>query len=148
MLPLNQKLTEVLALLGAINPASVAPGTVTSGWVDVSLMHELVATVMVGAFGANATVDAKIQQATSSGGANAKDVPSKAITQLLAAGGNNRQAVINFRAQDTDTENGFHYVQLSITVGTATTQTAGLIQGAPRYDSADAYNAASVAQVL
>ena len=50
----------------------------------------------------------------------AKDFsPAKAITQLLAAGGNNRQVIIEARDTELDVNAGFAYVRLSITVGTA-----------------------------
>lgn len=146
---INSKLSEALALMAVINPASQGVGTAVSGWVDVSQLHQILALIAVGVFGASATVDAKIQQATSSGGAGAKDVSGKAITQLLAAGGNNRQVEINVRPQDLDTENNFRYVQLSITVGTAATLIAGAVLGAARYEDAGALlNPASVAQII
>lgn len=145
---INSKLSEALALLAVINPASQGVGTAVSGWVDVSQLHQIMAVVKVGAFGASATVDAKVQQATSNAGAGAKDIAGKAITQMLAAGGNNRQAEINVRPQDLDTENGFRYVQLSITVGTAATLIDGAVHGATRFEPASDLNAASVAQVI
>lgn len=146
---INSKLSEALAMVAAISPVSQGVGTANSGWVDVSQLHQILALIEVGVFGASATVDAKFQQATSSGGANAKDVPNKAITQLLAAGGNNRQAEINMRPQDLDTENGFRWVQLSITVGTAATLIAGAVMAAARFEDAGTLlNAASVAQVV
>ena len=115
----NTRFSERNALLAAINPVSQGVGTAVSGWVQVSGFSEIVALLKVGAFGASATVDAKFQQATSSGGAGAKDVTGKAITQLLAAGGNNRQAILQVREEDLDTNNGFYFVQFSVTVGTA-----------------------------
>ena len=125
----NKKPSEAIAVLDAISPVSQGAGTATTSWVSAANYHRLLATVMVGAFGASATVDAKIQQATSSGGAGAKDVTGAAITQMLAAGGNNKQALINVDANALDSENGFVFVQLSITVGTAATLIAGLLEG-------------------
>lgn len=145
----NTRFSERNALLAAINPASQGVGTAVSGWVQVSGFAEIVALLKVGVFGASATVDAKFQQATSSGGAGAKDVTGKAITQLLAAGGNNRQAILQVREEDLDTNNGFYFVQFSVTVGTAATLIAADVLGAlPTYKPASASNAASVAQVV
>lgn len=143
----NQKISEGLSLLAAIDPVSQAAGTANTAWVPVANMHQLMAIVDAGAFGASATVDAKIQQATDGAGTGAKDL-GKAITQLVAAGGNNRQALINFRSQDLDTNNGFAFVRLSVTVGVAATQIAAALVGAPRYEDAAAFNPASVAQVV
>lgn len=146
---LNVKPTEQVAILAGLNPASQAAGTANSGWVLMSQFQKLLALVQVGVFGASATVDAKLQQATSSGGAGAKDITGKALTQLLAAGGNNVQAEINLDAQELDVNGGFEYVQLSITVGTAATVIGGALIGfGARLAPASDFNNASVAQIV
>jgi hypothetical protein len=128
----NAKLTDVSALLGAIDAVSTAT-TVTTGWVPVADFHEFCFIVDAGVFGSSATVDAKIQQALDSSGTTPKDVTGKAITQLLAAGGNNRQAFINLRPEDLDTNNAYCFIRGSITVGTAASLVAGILLGyAPR----------------
>lgn len=143
----NQKPSEALGLLATIDPVSQGAATVTTGWVDQSIYLAVLAIISVGAFGASATVDAKLQQATDSGGTGVKDITGKSITQLLAAGGNNRQAMINMKEADLDTEGGFRYVRLSITVGTAATLIAAQLYGAiPRF--MPAANQAGVAQVV
>lgn len=145
----NIKGSELITVMGAINPASQGAGSVASGWLDAAQFQKVLALVQVGAFGASATVDAKIQQATDSSGSNAKDVTGKAITQMLAAGGNNVQAEINVDMADLDVNGGFRYVQLSITVGTAATLVAGVVAGiAPRLMPASNLNNASVAQIV
>lgn len=150
MIPMNVKASEQVAILAAINPASQAAGSAVSGWILASQFQKFLALVQVGVFGASATVDANIQQATSSGGAGAKAIGSGvAITQMLAAGGNNVQAEINLDAQQLDTNNGFDYIQLTITVGTAATVIAGALVGFnPRLAPASDFNNASVAQVV
>lgn len=131
----NQRPTDGLALLAAINPASQAAGTANSGWVSMANFQRALGEIDVGVFGSSATVDSKFQQAQDSSGTGAKDITGKAITQLLAAGGNNRQAFINISDTDLDSANGFGYVQLSITVGTAATLIAGSVKGfTPRYE--------------
>ena len=68
---------------------------------------------------------------------------------MLAAGGNNVQAEINVDAQELDAANGFAYVQLTVTVGTAATGTAAALLGVnPRFAPASDFNAASVAQIV
>ena len=143
----NQKLSEGLAVLATIDPISQAAGTVTTGWVDASAYFNLLAMIDVGVFGSSATVDAKLQQATDNSGTGVKDITGKAITQLLAAGGNNRQALINMKVSDLDTENAFRWVRLSVTVGTAATLiSAALIGGNARMEPVS--NQAGVAQVV
>ncbi|HET6912063.1 MAG TPA: hypothetical protein VFH71_01835 [Rhodanobacteraceae bacterium] len=145
----NVKASEQVAILGAINPSSQAAGTATSGWISLANFQKLLAVVHTGVLGASATVDAKIQQATSAAGAGAKDVANKAITQIVKATGDNQQVEINLDAQDLDVEGGFGFVQLSVTVGTAASQTAALVYGFnPRFAPASDSNAASVAEIV
>jgi hypothetical protein len=149
MFTANQKISEGLAVLGTIDPVSQAPGTVSTGWIDQSVFFSLMALINVGAFGASATVDAKLQQATDNAGTGAKDISGKAIVQMLAAGGNNKQALINMKEADLDTEGGFRFVRLSITVGAAATLvSAAVIGGVPRFQPANAYNQAGVTQIV
>ncbi|MBC7597405.1 MAG: hypothetical protein H7238_00135 [Polaromonas sp.] len=149
MFTLNQKISEGIAVLATVDAASQAPGTVTTPWVDQSLFFFVLAMVGVGAFGASATVDAKLQQATDVGGTGAKDITGKAIVQMLAASGNNKQVLVSMKEADLDTENGFRFVRLSVTVGTAATLlNALLLGGVPRFQPASAYNQAGVTQIV
>lgn len=147
MLP-NNKISEAQAVLANIAPISQGVGTAVSGWVSIKNAQMILAIISVGVFGASATVDAKFQQATSAAGAGAKDVTGKAITQLLAAGGNNRLAEINVRPQDLDTNGGFSFVQLSVTVGTAATLISAEVLASTRYLPASDLNSAAVAQIV
>lgn len=146
----NAKLSESLAVLATINPTSQAAGNAVSGWVSMADVRRILAVVSVGAFGASATVDANIQQAQDSSGTGAKAIGSgRAITQLLAAGGNNVQALINVNSDELDATNGFNYVQLTVTVGTAATETAAVVLGgSARFEPASAFNPASVVQTV
>jgi len=131
---LNMKPSEMLAVLGTIDPVSQAAGTVSTGWLDQSQYLAVMAVIQTGVLGASATVDAKLQQATDSSGTGAKDITGKSITQIVKASGDNKQAIINMKEADLDTEGGFRYVRLSITVGTAASLVAATVYGAmPRY---------------
>jgi hypothetical protein len=145
----NTKPSEQLALLDVIPPQS-SNTTVTTAWVNAGNFHSILANILVGVFGSSATVDAKMQQAVDSSGTSSKDVTGYSITQLLAAGGNNREAVINMRTSALDVSGGFGYVRLSVTVGTAATLVSGTLHGAfPRFmDAGASFNNASVAQVV
>lgn len=149
MLTANQKLSEGLAVLATYDPASVAASTVTTGWVDQSVFFYVLALIQTGVLGAGATVDAKLQQATDNAGTGAKDVTGKAITQIVKATGDNKQAMISMKEADLDTEGGFRFIRLSITVGVAASQlSAALIGGVPRFQPASAYNQAGVVQIV
>ena len=150
MAMINQKATEQVAVLGVITPTSQGVGAVLSGWLPMANFNKALVLISVGAFGAAATVDATLQQAQDNVGTGAKVFAnSKAITQQLAAGGNNIQVEINLDASEFDVENSFQFVQLSVTVGAAATLTSAVVLGfVPRNAPASANNAASVTLIV
>ena len=143
ILPSNQAV-----LLGVIDPDLNTAGDVSTGWVDMGANEQIQAIVMVGALGTSGTVDAKLEQATDSSGTGAKDISGKAITQLTQAGSDDdKQAIINLRSDEVDVANSFRYVRLTMTVGTASSDSAGLILGHnARYQPAT--DASTVAEVV
>jgi hypothetical protein len=111
--------------------------------------HGLLSLVQTGVLGTSATVDAKLQQAVDATGTSAKDISGKAITQIVKATGDNKQALINVKPEELDTVNGFGFVRLSLTVGVAVSQTAAQILGVnPRELPANAGNQAAVVQIV
>ena len=145
----NSKASEMLAILATIDPASQSAGTATTGWVSVANHHGLLAVLQTGVLGTLATVDAKLQQATDSSGAGAKDVAGRAITQIVKATGDNKQALINLKPEELDTINGFGFVRVALTVGVAASITGAQLLGFnPRFAPADAANQAAVVQVV
>jgi hypothetical protein len=144
---INQKPSEGLGVLATIDPVSQAAATVTTGWVDQSTYLAVMAVIQTGVLGASATVDAKLQQATDGSGTGVKDITGKSITQIVKASGDNKQAIINMREADLDTEGGFRWVRLSITVGTAASLISAALYGAiPRFMPAT--NQAGTVQVV
>jgi len=130
----NIKPSDKVAIGAVLDPVSQAAATVNTGWVSMQIAENLLAILQVGAFGASATVDAKLQQASDSSGTGAKDISGKAITQMVAAGGNNKQVMLNVRSEELDVTNGFCFVRLQVTVGTAATLIAAtLLQLDGRY---------------
>lgn len=143
----NSKLNEKIAVLAALNPASVAASTVVTTWVPVSNFHSVSAMLQTGVMGASGTIDAKLRQATDASGTGAKDIAGKAIVQIVKASGDNVQATIGARVDDLDTNNGFTHVALSVTVGTAASLLAAQVIGSnPRF--MPPANAASVVQIV
>jgi len=126
---LNVKPSSIMTLLDCLNPLSQAAATVTTGWIDMSAYESLLALVSLGVMGASGTVDAKLEQATSSGGAGVKDVPTSPITQLVKASNDNNQVMIECQDEQLDAANGFRWVRLSVTVGTAASLLAGYVFG-------------------
>ena len=145
----NAKGSELFSVLATIDPASQAVGTVTTGWISAGNHHSLLALVQSGVLGTGATLDAKLQQATDASGTGAKDVTGKAITQIVKATGDNKQALINLRPDDLGVTNGYAFVRLSLTVAVAASLTAAQLLGFnPRFAPGDASNQAAVAQVV
>ena len=145
----NAKASELLTILATIDPVSQAAGTVTTGWLNVANHHALVAIIQTGALGTSATLDAKLQQAMDSSGTSAKDITGKALTQIVKATGDNKQALINVKPEELDTVNGFGFVRLSLTVGVAASLASAQVLGvSPRFAPADASNQAAVVQIL
>jgi hypothetical protein len=142
--------SDIAAVAAVIDPDAYSASTVTSGWVSMSTFRQIMAIVFAGTLGASATVDAKLQQATDSSGTGAKDIAGKAITQLTQAGtDDDKQAVINCRADELDLDNGFDYVRLSITIATAACDAGGVILGMnPGYGGASDNDAATVDEIV
>ena len=145
----NLNPSDRVAIAGVIPPQQAAAGVVTSSWVDMRTFYALLASLNIGVIGASGTVDAKIEQATDSAGTGAKAVTGLAITQLLKAGGDNRQAAINVRQEDLDKNAGFRFVRLSVTVGTAATFLSAQLTGFDaRYGTGSANQVNTVAQTV
>lgn len=143
--------SDRFAVAGAIDPDAYTAATYTTGWISMATFNEIMAVVMAGTLGASATLDAKIEQATDSGGTGAKDVAGAAITQLTQAGTDesDKQAIINLWAEDLDVDNDFTHVRLSVTVGTATSDMGAVVFGrCARYGPASDSDAASVAEIV
>ena len=145
----NAKGSEQLSILATFDPISQGAATVTTGWVSVANFHAFLAVVQTGVMGASATLDAKVQQAQDNTGTGVKDITGKSIAQIVKASGDNKQALINFRPEDLDNANGFAYVRLSLTVGTAASVVAATLLGInARYASAEIFNQAAVVQAI
>lgn len=148
MLP-NAKISEQTALLATIDPVSQGAGAISTGWVSAANLERFIATLQTGVLGVAATVDAKLQQATDGAGAGVKDITGKAITQIVKATGDNKQAQIDLRAEELDVAGGFGYFRLTVTVGTAASLISAKITGGVAKNlPASSLNAASVVQTV
>lgn len=147
----NIQPSDRVAVVGNIDPDANAAATYTTDWVSIAQFASLMAVVQAGTLGTNATLDAKLEQATTSAGAGAKDVTGKAITQLTQAGtdDSDKQAVINCGQEDLDVANSFAYVRLSVTVGTAASDCGAVLLGFdPAYAPASNNDASTVAEIV
>jgi hypothetical protein len=141
--------TDKIALVGAIDPDAQGTGDVSTGWVSAANFNTFMAVVMAGTLGASATLDAKIEQATDDSGTGAKDVTGKAITQLVKASNDDDQAIIEFCGEDMDVDGGFTHVRLTMSVGTAASDVAGLLFGIDaRFGPASDNDADTVVEIV
>ena len=114
----TEQLTQALSIAAApIHPASVAVGTADTGGIDMQKFRRALFVLDVGAFGAVATVDMKLQESTDNSSFTDLSGTGVSITQLVAAGGNNRLATLEVRAGQITKR----YVRARVTVGTADT---------------------------
>ncbi len=145
MMP-NLKPSQRVAVLGKLDPVSQSAATVTTGWISAVNFFKFLALLEVGALGASATVDAKLQQATDGSGTGAKDIAGTTITQLTKAGSDDNKIVqINLDQNQLDVANNFTHFRLSVTVGTAACLIAAQVLGFdPRYAPASDYDIAAV----
>lgn len=142
--------SQRVALVGIIDPDAYGAGAVSTGWIAAKDFLSFMAVVTAGDLGSAATVDAKLEQATSAAGAGAKDITGKAITQLTKAGtDDNKQAFINLRQEELDVNNGFTHFRLTVTVGTATSDAGGFVIGLdPAYGPANERDLATVDEIV
>jgi hypothetical protein len=143
------KFSDRAGILATLDPASVAASTVLTSWVPVAKWHSVAAILQTGVLGASATVDAKLRQAQDSSGTGAKDITGKAITQLVKASHDNKQAIIEAKADDLDQAGGFTHVALSVTVGTAASILGAVLFGHnARYLPGSDFDSANVVQIV
>ncbi len=149
MNPATMKAYEGWAVVGTVDPDALTATAHLSDAIDMSKYDEILAVVLVGDLGTNATVDAKLTQATTSGGTY-KDVTGKAITQLTKASpdDSDKQALISCRGEDLDMDSDYRYVKLSVTVGTATSDGGAVVLGRPKSGLASGVDLASVAEMV
>ena len=143
----NARLAEQLSLLATIDPVAQAAGTITTGWLSAANHERCLALIQTGVLGVASTLDGKLQQATDNAGTGAKDITGKALTQIVKATGDNKQAEINLRADELDLANNFTFFRLSLTVGVAASLISAAVQaGVARNFPASALNQAGVVQ--
>ncbi len=106
--------SEVAAVVATIDPDVYSHGAQSSDYVDMSKFDQLMAILLIGTFpDTGTTMNFKLQQATTSGGAGVKDITDKAITAITSGSPvvSDKQAVINLRADELDIAGGFRFVK-------------------------------------
>lgn len=124
----NMLVSEHLAVLGQLVPVSSST-TQNMAWTSLAGYGRFMAMIHVGAMVATSTVDAKLQIATSSGGAGAIDIPGKAITQMLAASDGSKIRFIDLKSDEIPSTAVYTHIRVVLTVATATSLVAAVLFG-------------------
>lgn len=143
---INVLATEKLAIVGTIDPATVANTEVFTDVVDVSKFHQVLGIALLGNLAAE-TVDFKAYSCDSNG-SNAAAL--KSATQLAAHASNNdnTQVAIGVRAEDMQAS-GKQYVKFGLVTGGASGGPAAVLALGvdAKFQPASAANLASVQQL-
>ena len=156
----NSLASEIAAVLATIDPDAYAHGAQNSDWLDLGLFDQVMAILMLGDVPTTTSVDFKLQQATTSGGAGVKDITGKAITQILSGSPANsdKQTIINCRADELDIDNSFRFVRAVATFADTNSPadspvntsdySAVLVGLGARYEPASDHDLASVVEIV
>lgn len=145
---MQSKISEAFAIVGTIDPATVANTEVFTDVVDLGAMRQVMAVAMLGNLASEA-VDFKAYSCDSDGN-NAAAITGRAATQLGAHASNNdnKQLVINLRDGDM-IAGGKQYAKFGLVTGGATGgPCAVVVLGAPRQGLATGNDLASVAEII
>ena len=145
---MNSKLSEAVAVVGVINPATVANTEVFTTVVDLGANRQAIAIAMIGNVPAE-TIDFKAYSCDSDGN-NAAAITGRAATQLAAHASNNdnKQLIINIRDGDL-IASGKQHVKFGLVTGGATGgPCAVVVLGAPRQGNASANDLSSVVEIV
>lgn len=138
---------RVAVLVAVTGTASSTP--LLTAWVSAQYAQQLLLIALLGDMAAE-TIDISLQQATSSGGAGAKNL--KAATQLAASAGANdsKQVTIGCDSNDLDADGGFSFVAGRIVTGGATGGVVSMVVEGHglRYMPAANFDNATVIQVV
>jgi hypothetical protein len=141
------RLSEKLAVAATIDPDAYASGVQWTDNIDMQDFSEAMFILLYGTGVTTGTATLALYEDTTDGtGTGAQAITAKAAT-ALTTGNNDGQAVINIK--DIELSAGYRYVRGRLLLSTAGAD-AGVvgIASAPRYHPANAYDLASVAQIV
>ena len=115
---MNRHLSETLAVVATIDPATYNVGSATSDWISLSRIQRVLFVLQTGVLSATSTIDLKIQ--ARAGTASPVDVPGATITQLTKSAGDNRIVVMEVSTPRIDSlAAGYDQIRAAVTVGGA-----------------------------
>lgn len=144
----SSKLSEQLALVATIDPATLVNVEVFSDVVDMGALHQALAILALGNIAAE-TVDFKAYSCDSDGN-NAVVITGRTATQLAAHASNNdgKQLMINIRSTDLLASGKQHVKFGAVTGGASGGPAAVVVLGQARQGLGSANDLASVAEIV
>jgi hypothetical protein len=123
----TEQMTQGVVINAApIPPQNLAPATPTgTGGIDMQLFRRAFFILSVGAYGASATVDMKLQESTDNVTFTDLVGTGVAIIQMTAGAGNNKESTLEVRAGQITKR----YVRALVTVGTTASQVCCIALG-------------------
>lgn len=145
----TERLSEQLAVVATIDPASLTANTYLTDAIDMKLHRRVLFIIAVGALTTNNTTDFSVVGDTASGGSYATAITGKAITQLTKAGSDDdKQVLVEVTAEEVAAQ-GLRYIKGSLV--TATAAALGCVVAladSTRYGPASDYDLASVDEIV
>lgn len=140
-----QRMTEMIGLMDVIDTTAAGTGTSNSAGIDMTLVDEVIYTLITGDIAATGTVDMEIQESQTSNFAATQSLGS--ITQLTDADDNKQVRVLVTNDSISD---GYRYVRAQVVRATANSviTTIGEGNNAADYGPASKYNLSSVAETV
>lgn len=138
-------LTETLATVDWLPPASRAAGVVPGAWVPLSNHRRLLFELFVGVMGASGTLDLKLQVRKGTG--TEVDIPGAALAQIVKATGDNTIHKLEF---DVERITG-DYDQVRFVAAPGTSASifgVHVVSGGFRFGPADEIDSPDVAQIV
>lgn len=111
-------------VVGVIDPDAYATGDYDTAWIDMANFQAIRAIIFAGTLGSSATIDAVIRQAKTNVGGDAEVMTTTAITSIDAS-----DKIAEIHVRDDELKEGFRYVSLRVTVGTATSDAGAVVLG-------------------
>ena len=143
---MSSRMNEQSAVVGVVNPASHAAGTVDTTAVDLKNFRRAMFVLLAGDLSGGGVVNFKLQSSDASGGTYS-DLSGYAMTAMNNADGTNSQAIVEISA-DVLPE-GHRYVRGRITIGTAASPLAVVVLGGdPRFEPVASFDLASVIRLV
>lgn len=140
------RISDHVSLVSQIDPKTASATTLSGDAFDMSKYGSAMGIVQVGAFGASATVDVKLQCAASATATYADFTVAKAITRLTAVDAN-KQALLNVRSDQLNADK--RWVKPILTVGgPATYVSLTVLAAVPRHGPGQDDDLASVDEVV